>query len=92
MSDSASYLAFVASVPRLRAAAGALLRDREGRVLVVHPVYKDEWDIPGGMIEAGESPPTLCSVNCRRSWASHRRWAGSPVSTGCHPHRPGTPG
>ncbi|WP_328855752.1 NUDIX hydrolase [Microbispora hainanensis] len=56
MSDSASYLAFVASVPRLRAAAGALLRDREGRVLVVHPVYKDEWDIPGGMIEAGESP------------------------------------
>lgn len=56
MSDSASYLAFVASVPRLRAAAGALLRDREGRVLVVHPVYKDDWDIPGGMIEAGESP------------------------------------
>ncbi|KAA9374867.1 NUDIX hydrolase [Microbispora cellulosiformans] len=56
MSDSASYLAFVASVPRLRAAAGALLRDNEGRVLVVHPVYKDEWDIPGGMVEAGESP------------------------------------
>lgn len=43
MSDSASYLAYVASVPRLRAAAGALLRDNEGRVLVVHPVYKDDW-------------------------------------------------
>ncbi|GII82856.1 NUDIX hydrolase [Sphaerisporangium siamense] len=56
MSDSASYLAFVASVPRLRAAAGALLRDHEGRVLVVHPVYKDDWDIPGGIVEAGESP------------------------------------
>lgn len=56
MSDSASYLAFVASVPRLRAAAGALLRDNEGRVLVVHPVYKDDWDIPGGIVEAGESP------------------------------------
>lgn len=56
MSDSTSYLAYVASVPRLRAAAGALLRDNEGRVLLVHPVYKDEWDIPGGIVEAGESP------------------------------------
>ncbi|WP_182879909.1 NUDIX domain-containing protein [Microbispora sp. H10949] len=56
MSDSASYLAYVASVPRLRAAAGALLRDDEGRVLLVHPVYKDKWDIPGGIVEAGESP------------------------------------
>ncbi|GAB3887574.1 NUDIX domain-containing protein [Microbispora bryophytorum] len=56
MSDSASYLAFVASVPRIRAGAGALLRDDEGRVLVVHPVYKDGWEIPGGIVEAGESP------------------------------------
>jgi 8-oxo-dGTP pyrophosphatase MutT (NUDIX family) len=56
MSDSASYLAYVASVPRLRAGAGALLRDHEGRVLLVHPVYKDGWEIPGGIVEAGESP------------------------------------
>ncbi|MEU6429687.1 NUDIX hydrolase [Microbispora sp. NPDC046973] len=64
MSDSASYLAYIAAVPRLRAAAGALLRDNEGRVLVVHPVYKDEWDIPGGIVEAGESPVSalLCEL------------------------------
>ncbi|WP_432930383.1 NUDIX domain-containing protein [Microbispora sp. CA-135349] len=58
MSDSASFLAYVASVPRLRAGAGALLRDQEGRVLLVHPVYKDDWEIPGGIVEAGESPVT----------------------------------
>src|SRR5690242_14444372 len=56
MSDSASFLAYVASVPRLRVGAGALLRDQEGRVLLVHPVYKDDWEIPGGIVEAGESP------------------------------------
>ncbi|MGW5261040.1 NUDIX domain-containing protein [Microbispora sp. NPDC004025] len=56
MSDSASFLAYVASVPRLRVGAGALLRDNEGRVLLVHPVYKDGWEIPGGIVEAGESP------------------------------------
>ncbi|GII57771.1 NUDIX hydrolase [Planotetraspora thailandica] len=56
MSEPASFAAFVASVPRFRAGAGALLRDERGRVLLVHPVYKDTWEIPGGLVEAGESP------------------------------------
>lgn len=29
-------------------------------MLVVHPVYKDMWDIPGGYVERGESPAAAC--------------------------------
>lgn len=53
MSDSASYLAYIASVPRPRAGAGALLRDNQGRVLVVHPVYKDEGSPSAGSLAGG---------------------------------------
>jgi 8-oxo-dGTP diphosphatase len=41
-------------------AAGALFVDDAGRVLVVEPVYKPEWEIPGGMVEPGESPRAAC--------------------------------
>lgn len=40
--------------------AGALVRDDEGRVLVVEPTYKATWEIPGGSVEADESPRTAC--------------------------------
>jgi ADP-ribose pyrophosphatase YjhB (NUDIX family) len=39
-----------------RMAAGALFFDDADRVLMVEPTYKDYWDIPGGYVEAGESP------------------------------------
>jgi 8-oxo-dGTP pyrophosphatase MutT (NUDIX family) len=42
-------------------AAGALVTDDEGRVLVVEPVYKTEWEIPGGRVEEGESPRAACA-------------------------------
>ncbi|KHD74260.1 NUDIX hydrolase [Actinoplanes utahensis] len=38
--------------------AGALLTDDRGRVLLVEPAYKDYWEIPGGAVEADESPLT----------------------------------
>jgi hypothetical protein len=37
---------YVASLVRKRMAAGALCRDRVGRVLLVDPVYRDTWDLP----------------------------------------------
>lgn len=43
-----------------RVAAGALFVDDRGRVLLVHPTYKDTWDIPGGYVERGESPAAAC--------------------------------
>jgi ADP-ribose pyrophosphatase YjhB (NUDIX family) len=41
-------------------AAGALFRDESGRVLLVDPVYRDTWDLPGGAVEAEESPHAAC--------------------------------
>jgi 8-oxo-dGTP diphosphatase len=38
------------------AAAGALFFDDDGQLLIVEPVYRSTWDIPGGMIERGETP------------------------------------
>ena len=37
-------------------AAGALFRDDADRVLWVEPTYKPVWEIPGGGVEADESP------------------------------------
>jgi 8-oxo-dGTP diphosphatase len=39
----------------MSAAAGVLFVDG-GRVLLVEPSYKQHWDIPGGIVEPGESP------------------------------------
>jgi ADP-ribose pyrophosphatase YjhB (NUDIX family) len=39
-----------------RVAAGLLLHDDEMNILLVKPTYKDGWDIPGGYVEANESP------------------------------------
>nr|WP_091562621.1 NUDIX hydrolase [Micromonospora pattaloongensis] len=38
--------------------AAVLLSDDRGRVLLVEPTYKDYWEIPGGAVEADESPYT----------------------------------
>lgn len=38
----------------------ALFRDEEGRVLIVKPTYKDGWLLPGGSVEADESPHAAC--------------------------------
>lgn len=42
-------------------AAGALIRDQRGRILIVEPTYKDHWEIPGGVIEVGETPSQGCA-------------------------------
>jgi 8-oxo-dGTP diphosphatase len=48
--------AFTATLATKRIAASALFLDASGRVLLVDPVYKDYWDLPGGLVEADESP------------------------------------
>jgi 8-oxo-dGTP diphosphatase len=56
--------AFYASLPRTRGAASALLLDERGRILLVKPTYKEGWFLPGGVIEAGESPLGACVREC----------------------------
>ncbi|WP_405806665.1 NUDIX domain-containing protein [Streptomyces sp. NBC_01187] len=46
--DLAVYLA---AHPSPAAAVDALIRDERGRLLLVDPVYKDGWDLPGGMVD-----------------------------------------
>ncbi|NYE74951.1 NUDIX hydrolase [Microlunatus parietis] len=55
--DRASFLA---TLPRRRIGAGALIRDEAGRVLLVEPTYRPDWLLPGGTVEADESPSTAC--------------------------------
>lgn len=43
-------------VARPRTAAGVLLFDGDGRVLLVDPTYKAGWEIPGGYVRPGETP------------------------------------
>ncbi len=43
-------------LPRKRAISQMLVRDPEGRVLLCRLTYKRDWDLPGGVVEVGESP------------------------------------
>lgn len=45
-----------ATQPRKRVSADAIIRDGQGRLLLVDPTYKPDWDTPGGMAEANEPP------------------------------------
>lgn len=47
-----------AGLPRKRVIGQGVLRDRDGRVLLCELTYKKEWDLPGGVVEVGESPAT----------------------------------
>ncbi len=47
---------YTATLPRKRIGAGVVLSDPRGRVLLVEPTYKPYWEIPGGFVEADESP------------------------------------
>lgn len=51
---------FLASLPRRRIATGAVFRDTTDRVLIVEPTYKQTWQLPGGTVEADESPRAGC--------------------------------
>ncbi len=44
------------SLPSKLVGAGLLIRDPAGRVLIVKPTYKAGWEVPGGLVEPGESP------------------------------------
>jgi len=51
-----SSLEFQRSLPAKRMGAGMLVRDHAGHVLLVEPTYKPNWEIPGGAVDANESP------------------------------------
>jgi ADP-ribose pyrophosphatase YjhB (NUDIX family) len=56
--DAADWFA---SLPSVYVAAGALITDPGGRVLLVKPNYRDLWALPGGICEQGEPPHEGCA-------------------------------
>lgn len=52
------YATYIGGLPRVLAGAAALLRDEEGRLLIVEPNYREGWTLPGGTVESdeGETP------------------------------------
>jgi RimJ/RimL family protein N-acetyltransferase/8-oxo-dGTP pyrophosphatase MutT (NUDIX family) len=57
LSDPQAFRSLLNSfLPRKRAISQMLVRDTEGRVLLCQLTYKRDWDLPGGVVEVGESP------------------------------------
>jgi ADP-ribose pyrophosphatase YjhB (NUDIX family) len=48
-------------LPRKRAIAQMLVRDTEARVLLCNLTYKQDWDLPGGVVEVNEAPHVAVS-------------------------------
>ena len=51
---------FFASLPRKVVSSCALIRDDRGRVLILKPTYRANWLLPGGTVDADESPLRAC--------------------------------
>jgi ADP-ribose pyrophosphatase YjhB (NUDIX family) len=47
---------YAEALNKKRTAAGIVFRDRNEKVLLAKPYYKDSWDIPGGAVDADEAP------------------------------------
>jgi 8-oxo-dGTP diphosphatase len=80
-----------AKQPRKRVGCDVLLRDTLGRILIVNPEYKPDWDLPGGMAEANESPLDAVQRELReelglrdvhlRRWGIERRGSQSHAAS-----------
>lgn len=81
---------YVQSLPRKRMAAGALFADEAGRVLLVDPVYRETWDLPGGAVEAEESPYAACRREVAEELGLDRP-PGRVLAVDWVPSRPGRP-
>ena len=59
MTDSPEEIAtsdYFRNLPRKRMGSGLVFTDDQGRILLVEPTYKKNWEVPGGMVELGETP------------------------------------
>lgn len=62
LSTDAGRLAFItvlnSRLPTKRTIAQGLLRNEHDEILLCQLTYKKEWDLPGGVVDPGESPAT----------------------------------
>jgi 8-oxo-dGTP diphosphatase len=59
-SEWLSTEAWYASLPTVYVAAGGLITDASGRILLVKPSYRPHWGFPGGVVESDEAPHQGC--------------------------------
>jgi len=48
------------SLPKKAIGAGVLFFNENNQLLIVNPIYKKKWTIPGGTVEKNESPHKAC--------------------------------
>jgi 8-oxo-dGTP pyrophosphatase MutT (NUDIX family) len=58
-----------AGLPRKRVIAQLAVRDTRGRLLLCRLTYKPDWDLPGGVVEVGESPRVAAAREVREELA-----------------------
>lgn len=63
--DSHNNKAYLQNLPKKRMGSGCLIFNESGQVLLVKPTYKSVWEIPGGVVEANESPKAACQREVR---------------------------
>jgi 8-oxo-dGTP diphosphatase len=73
--DPSGTAAFYKSLPTKHVGSGCLYCDVLGRVLLVKPIYKEPWEIPGGGVEANESPLAACIREVREELGLEMRTA-----------------
>ncbi|WP_426245254.1 NUDIX hydrolase [Nocardioides sp. LHG3406-4] len=72
LSDPESFRALLNSfLPRKRAISQLLVRDQDDRVLLCQLTYKRDWDLPGGVVEVGESPHLAARREVEEELALH---------------------
>ena len=53
-------MSFSEKLPKKRMAAAALFLNEQHEILIVKPIYRELWLLPGGVVEEGESPRQAC--------------------------------
>ncbi len=49
------------AMAKKRMAASALFLNEQGNILIVKPTYRQDWLLPGGIVERDESPRQACA-------------------------------
>jgi 8-oxo-dGTP pyrophosphatase MutT (NUDIX family) len=44
------------NLPKKRMAGGAIIKNKQGNILILETTYKTHWELPGGVTEDNESP------------------------------------
>ena len=63
--NQSTSLAYSASLPGKRMASGCLFLNKAGDLLIVKPIYRVDWLLPGGSLEKDESPAQGCAREVR---------------------------